>query len=385
VIPKLRIAIVGYGIAGISAAILLRRLGHDVFNFERAAVTGSGGAGLLLNSAALDVLGQLGLRSAVMARGAAVSRICGATLSGSKIIDLRYEDYFPGNHGLGIQRGAMLGLLHTADEQARHLRTAQITAADAEHGYLFDERRGRVGPFDLIVGADGVSSSIRTGLKELVRHDRTYRSSAIVCLVDDPNGTFGDRVLQYFSGSRHIAIWPVGSRASGAPRRISVSVNIPITQADSFRAPVVWRRHVEELCPAVVPLLNQPIGTGELLLFTYRDVALRQYHRGRVVLIGDAAHSMSPQLGQGASMALLDSQALAEALERNKDTATALAEFDRNRRVHASAYQRISRWVTPLFQSENRALTMLRDCAFYRASSVRYVKSSMLKTLSGHR
>jgi FAD-dependent urate hydroxylase len=383
---KLRVAIVGYGVAGISAAILLRRLGHEVVHFERAAAPGFGGAGLLLNTAGLAVLDRLGLRGAAMLRGAMVSRVYGETLGGSKVMDLCYENQFSGNHGLGIQRSSMLELLRAADEHAPQLQTSrQISAVDAEQGYLFDRSRGRLGPFDLIVAADGASSTIRAGLNALVRHDRPYRWSAVVCLLDDPYGIGGDRVLQSFAGPRHVAIWPVGSREPGAPRRINVSMNTPLAQSESLQAAGVWKRHVAELCPPIVPLLDQAIRTRDLLLFTYRDVALRRYYLGRVALIGDAAHSMSPQLGQGASLALLDSWALAQALERSNDRATALAEFDRERRAQVSGYQRISRWMTPMFQSDSRILAVLRDRAFYPLSRVPFVRGSMLRTLSGRR
>ena len=176
---------------------------------------------------------------------------------------------------------------------------------------------------------------------------------------------------------RSIRDYRAGSCSSGP------AVNVPISEADHLRVPAVWRRHVAKLCPALVPLLDQPGGTGDLLWYTYRDVALRRYHTGRVVLTGDAAHSMSPQLGLGATMALLDSQALARALQGSTDIASALATFDRTRRISTSRCQRVSRWVTPIFQSENRAAAVLRDWAFYPASRLPYLKSSMLQMLSG--
>lgn len=381
---KWRIAIVGYGIAGISAAIFLRRLGHEIMHFERAAVPGFSGAGLLVHTTGLAVLNRLGLRAAAMSRGAVVSRVYGETLSGRKVMDLRYEDHFSGNYGLGVQRGTLFELLRGADEHAALLQTSrQIAAVDAEQGYLFNRDRGRLGPFDLIIAADGANSRIRTGLNALLRHDRPYRWGALVCLLDDPNDIGGDRVFQSFAGARHAAIWPVGSHEPGAPRRINVSINVPVVQSEELQEAGTWKRHVAELCPRIVPLLDQALGERDPLLFTYRDGALRRYYLGRVALIGDAAHSMSPQLGQGASMALLDSWGLANALERNNEMGTALAEFDRERRTHVSGYQRISRWITPIFQSESRMLALLRDRAFYPLSRMPLVKGSMVRMLSG--
>jgi len=64
----------------------------------------------------LKVLNRLGLYRAAMSRGAVVSHVCGETQSGSKVMGPRYEDYSSGNHGLGIQRGAVFDLLRAADE-----------------------------------------------------------------------------------------------------------------------------------------------------------------------------------------------------------------------------------------------------------------------------
>jgi 2-polyprenyl-6-methoxyphenol hydroxylase-like FAD-dependent oxidoreductase len=238
---------------------------------------------------------------------------------------------------------------------------------------------------DLIVAADGANSAIRTSAKSLVQRDRLYRWGAVVCLLDDWSGVGGDEVFQSFGGVRHVSIWPVGSRCPTAPRRINVSINVPVNQLEAFRDPEVWKRHVTELCPRIVPLLGQAIGKSELTPYTYRDVVLRRYYDRRLVFIGDAAHCMSPQLGQGACMSLLDSWVLCQALERNQDMVQALTDFDRERRLQVSAYQFISRLMTPLFQSESRTLALLRDRGFYRLSQLPFVKGSMLKTLSGRR
>ena len=72
-----------------------------------------------------------------------------------------------------------------------------------------------------------------------------------------------------------------------------------------------------------------------------------------------------------------------EALERNDDVTGALAEFDRKRRRAMDWYQRASRWTTPMFQSQSRALAAVRDRTFYPLSRLPFVRSRMLRTLSG--
>jgi 2-polyprenyl-6-methoxyphenol hydroxylase-like FAD-dependent oxidoreductase len=379
-----RIAIVGYGIAGIAAAILLRRLGHEVTHFERSPSGGSGGSGLLLHGAGLAVLDCLGLQSALRARAAPVATIQAVTSGGRKVMDLRYDELAAENHALGIQRAALFEAMRDADSHADRLRTAHVVAVDAEAGYLFERDQGRLGPFDLIVAADGARSIIRSGVPALVRRDRPYPWAALVCLVDDLDGAGGDRVFQCFSGTRHVAIWPVGTLNGGAPRRINVSVNVPISDAQKLQQVDHWKRYVAAISPRIGALLTQPLSETRLLPYTYRDVELRRYFMGRVVLLGDAAHSMSPQLGQGASMALLDSLALATALE-NRNIPAALVEYDRQRRGCVVAYQRISRWATPAFQSESRLLAALRDWSFHPLSGLSGIRGVMLKVINGER
>jgi 2-polyprenyl-6-methoxyphenol hydroxylase-like FAD-dependent oxidoreductase len=84
-------------------------------------------------------------------------------------------------------------------------------------------------------------------------------------------------------------------------------------------------------------------------------------HSGRTVFVGDAAHSTSPQLGQGANMALLDVAALAHALAGNDNVPAVLAAYARARRSHVRLFQLLSLAFTPFYQSDFAALAWIRD------------------------
>ena len=92
---------------------------------------------------------------------------------------------------------------------------------------------------------------------------------------------------------------------------------------------------------------------------------------------------MSPQLGQGANMALLDAWTLAKCLQEEAKIDLALDRYHTLRSSHIGIYQLISRWLTPLFQSHSRAGSRLRDLTFYPASRLPIARTSMLRTLSG--
>jgi 2-polyprenyl-6-methoxyphenol hydroxylase-like FAD-dependent oxidoreductase len=357
----LRVAIVGYGIAGIAAAIRLRQAGHAVQHFERLAAAHSSGAGLLLHPPTLRLLQELGLLDAATRRGSRVECISGETAGGRRLMDLRYAEYQADCFGLGIQRAALTELLSGADPGRKQVHFDHgMIVADPDRGYLLDQDRRRHGPFDIIVLADGANSLFRQQLG-IVRHDRKYPWAALVGLVGDPDRQIGARISQCFDGTDHVSYWPVGSRAPGAPHLINLSIKVPLADTGPGSTLGRWKRRIARLSPTLEPLLRRAGDDTPMLAYRYRDVVLRRYALGRLVFLGDAAHSMSPQLGLGVHMALQDAQVLAEALHERGNPAEALAEFDRHRRPHLGRFQDWSRWLTPLFQSDSRLLASMRD------------------------
>ncbi len=98
-----------------------------------------------------------------------------------------------------------------------------------------------------------------------------------------------------------------------------------------------------------------------MVLAAYDHHTLTLPFGNRLAFIGDSAHSTSPQLGQGANMALLDVHALASALAANSDLQMALESYARKRRFHVKLYQGLSRAFTPFYQSDSVVLPLIRD------------------------
>src|SRR5690606_21677908 len=113
-----------------------------------------------------------------------------------------------------------------------------------------------------------------------------------------------------------------------------------------------WKADVLDLWPATAPLLDQNAHPDQLSFATYAHRTLRHPVGPGLIHLGDAWHSTSPQLGQGANMALLDAYALALGLRRARTLADALAETVRLRRDQIQLYQALSRLLTPLYQSD---------------------------------
>jgi len=323
---------------------------------------------MLLHPPALHRLQQLGVMSEAIACGAPVRRICAQTLHGRPLMDFGYGDIVAGQSGLGIQRSTLHRLLSNADSGRDQVCVGcKIVSIDPDHGYLMEESSVRHGPFDLIIVADGTHSLLRKRISASKRYERPANSAALVGLLDDPVGLAGDRLMQYFDSTRHLSVWPVGRESSTDPPRCGIAMNVPLAQAAIFRDSGLWRNLMTHLFPGVGRMVNDSIENHNLHIYTYRDVELNRCSFGRAVVIGDAAHSMSPQLGNGAQLAMEDAAKLATAVDQHDDLPSALNAYALNRSPQLRRYHRASRWLTPLFQSDSRVLAMVRDHLFVYA------------------
>ena len=394
---RLNIAILGYGTAGQAAAILLRQQGHQVTVIERSPALKPLGAGLLLQPTGLAVLREMGLLPAALALGRRVDALYGVNQHGRRVMDMRYRELQADYFGLGIQRGALFGLLKNADPSADQVQLGTtIIDIDRSANTLIDIDGKRIGPFDLIVLADGAHSKLRKCFPELVAQDRAYPWGAVWCLLEDrravDNPGRNTLMQRYLAARQMCGVLPVGTLLAQdvAPYKsnhdkVCVFWSLPVDKFPEwdFHGLGNWRSHVQALWPEVADMLLQIQHPNEMAKASYRDVVLKRYFADRVVLLGDCAHGMSPQLGQGANMALLDARALAQALAEQGDLASALAHFDAERRKHLVIYQRLSRWLTPLFQSDSMLAAWLRDLTMYPSSRLPFVHQQTLKVLAG--
>ena len=182
-----------------------------------------------------------------------------------------------------------------------------------------------------------------------------------------------------------IGLLPVGTRPGDGVPRLSFFWSLPVAAFDDWQAQGfdAWKREACRLWPEAAPLIHAIDTPAQLARARYRDTVMRDWHRDGVVLVGDAAHAMSPQLGQGVNMALMDASALAGALRDTADLRDALAAYQRTRRAHLSIYHLWSRWLTPMFQSERDLVARLRDAVLRPASTLPFARTHMLQVLGG--
>jgi 2-polyprenyl-6-methoxyphenol hydroxylase-like FAD-dependent oxidoreductase len=361
------IAIVGCGVAGQAAALFLHRTGHRVEIFERFEAPRPVGAGLLIQPTGQVVLERLGLLAAALAHGAKVTRMLGHSVKGRVVLDVRYKHYRADSFGLGLQRGLLFGLLHDAvvrDGIAIRTATeiAEIETASAQR--LVDARGRRHGPFDLVLVADGAESALRAKHGAVLRAPR-YPYGALWTVRDEKGGA-SEMLRQVFDGPRRMAgLLPIGHLPDQPPgtRQVAVFWSLHNDRVEAWRAAGLdaWRRELADYWPDYVAHLDGLESCEAFMRAKYRDVVMRTPVAGRLLFMGDAAHGTSPQLGQGANLALIDAATLCDALAETRGIDDALALYVARRRWHLHVYQWASRWLTPLFQSDRAWLGPVRD------------------------
>ena len=130
-------------------------------------------------------------------------------------------------------------------------------------------------------------------------------------------------------------------------------------------------------------ILEQISDPSQMALARYGHGTMRRPYKDKVVFLGDSAHSTSPQLGQGANMALLDAWAFAAALRDSADVESAMQNYAKRRRWHVRAFQLTSLALTPFYQSDSRILAALRDLLFDPVSKLPVARRVVAGLISG--
>lgn len=360
----MRVLIVGSGIAGLTAAIALRKVGCEVAVYERAPELREVGAGISLWANALRALDYLGAGAAVRAVALPLTRSEMRARDGYKVQASYPAGYF--EQKLGVT--PFVAMTHRADLVA--VLAAQLPVGVARYGFECvgveqDDRgatvrfqNGHADTADLVVGADGLNSAVRAALFG----PQPPRYAGYTCwrgVAPRPALVEPGYVGEWWGRGRRFGIttlpgdrvyWfsvlnsPQGGKAADEHAAV----------AEAFR----------NFAPPVPELIASTLPERVLRNDILDRKPARPWHVGRVGLIGDAAHATTPNFGQGGCMAIEDAVVLSRHVRGTKSAAEVWEGFTTERYIRTAAIVNESWRFGKVAQLEGRAACWLRDTFF---------------------
>ncbi|HVM15819.1 MAG TPA: NAD(P)/FAD-dependent oxidoreductase [Egibacteraceae bacterium] len=335
-----RALVIGGGIAGPVAAVALQKAGIEAVIYEAHEGDAEGvGAFLGLGLNGIDALRAIDMDAPVLARGFATPRMVITTGNGRVLADFPNGGSLPdGTCAITITRPDLYAALREQTarrgiptEHGKRLVDAQVTAGGVRAGFS----DGSTAEGDLLVGADGIRSTARR-LIDLSAPEPTYvgflNTGGYARGVDVPGEpgvnylVFGKRsFFGYIKHPNGDVWWFANPPAATEPDPAELAA-VP---------PERWRAHLTELFAVdSTPALEAIRHTERIFAgwITYDLPSVPTWHNGPMVIIGDAAHAVSPSAGQGASMAIEDAVVLAKCLRDVPDLPHALTRYEQLRR-----------------------------------------------------
>ena len=349
-----RVAIIGGGIGGLSAALALTRRGVQCTVYERAPELREIGAGIGLWPAPLRVYDELGIGDDVRAL-AGEWKVAGVrSWDGRPLVTYTADEFAArlGEPTSGMHRGELQALLlRSLPPGTVHAGKELVEATSGPGRVSARFADGSSVEAAALIGADGRRSAVREGLfgpRRLKVYGVGWRGTCVATPGTDWNlftgeswGTDGRFGFLPISGDR--MTWYA---AASEVRRDGGLDEV----RERFSH---WHDPIPALIDATPP--------DQLWFDALDDIRpLRHWTSGRVALLGDAAHPMTPDLGQGACQAILDAWVLAQELAHARDVPDALHAYERRRRTRANLVTRVARAATKGTRNESRVAVAAR-------------------------
>jgi 2-polyprenyl-6-methoxyphenol hydroxylase-like FAD-dependent oxidoreductase len=356
-----RVVIAGAGIGGLTLAIALRRRGKAVTVFERAASLEAVGAGIALPANGVRALQRLGLGERVARAGKVVDRAVIQDWRGRQLgpeVDLSAVYEQMGASLVALHRARLHRVLLDAVGADAVTTGAQVASFEQDAGSVMVALvNGDRIEADLLVGADGLHSAVRAQLMGDSRPTYSgYTSWRGVTPADSV--TQPERTSESWGRGERFGIVPIGfgemywfavADAPSDGRDNDVHREL-LTRFSSWHAPIAD--------------IIRATPSDRIVRTDISDrPPIERWHSGHVVLIGDAAHPMTPNLGQGAGQAIEDAVVLDECLATGATLEEALVSYEERRVARANGIVRASRQFGAVAQWSNPIAAWARDRA----------------------
>ncbi len=351
-----KVAVIGGGPAGASAGVFLSRSGFDVTVFEKVAEPGPIGAGIMLQRTGRKVLSELGVLDVVEGNGARIEHFRGYNRNGKRVLNLDLRK--SGSYGLGAQRGA---IFESTFGQLKESFANIITGAEVVD--VLSTSTGKVvrlssneevGEFDVVIVANGARSMLRKRFP-ITRTDKPQKWGALWALLESDDCQYQNSIIHKYSGTtKMLGFMPVGRLDDSAKPKINFFWSIRMSDAAQWKKKQFqdWKEDVITFAPEYEEIIDSLQDREQLTLAPYHDAFLNPMYSDGVFFIGDAAHAMSPQLSAGTNLALLDSWLLSQCFLESKSPEEVATLFHKKRRTQLKYYYKLSKAVTPMFQSD---------------------------------
>jgi 2-polyprenyl-6-methoxyphenol hydroxylase-like FAD-dependent oxidoreductase len=353
---RMKALIAGAGIGGLAAGIALRRAGWEVKIFERSREMREIGAGLMIWPNGTRALQALG----VEVRAMSIDRLFLRNWRGRQLMEAPVR-------AISERFGSNVAVVHRADLQSALVKSlgrevlslgSEVSGFDDAAKVEVKLRDGTSDAGDLLIGADGLRSTVRRQL--LADGDPVYLGASIWRGMVSSEGLSlkpgfgvnwigrGSEFLAFHLADHRIywagvTIEPGGEKAGPGGHK-----------QDALERFATWEKDIPALIAATEP-------TAILRNDMYDRPPSRRWSKGRVTLVGDAAHPMTPNQGQGACQALEDAVALGESLEGASDPARAFEIYEKRRIHRANRAVAMSRQASRGVHIENPVLCAIRD------------------------
>jgi 2-polyprenyl-6-methoxyphenol hydroxylase-like FAD-dependent oxidoreductase len=343
--------IVGAGVAGLSAAWWLSRIGWQVEIVERAVDLRANGYMLGLSGPGHEVAGRMGILPALETRSRLIRENLYLGRDGKVLMRLRYHDFLNGIDWLTLARTSLVEVLHEAvrDRLPIHFGTtiAEVLAGTEDNATAVKVRLtdGSVRDVDLLIGADGIHSQVRSLAFDPAETFMSRLGYGVAAFQIDDCLDLGQDFLSYAEPGRLSEFYTLseGKLATLYVWRAEQAVAVATGERRS-----VLKQAFQGAHPDALRLIDELPDAAPLFFDDMAMIEMPNWSRGRVVLLGDSAHCLTLISGQGAGMAMVSACLLSAELGRH-EIGAALRRHEERLRPAITRLQARSRKMAPVF------------------------------------